>query len=56
MVIAALAVLLFWAGWLAWTGSSLALRGTTIWARVGGVALAVTGVIGLLYAARALAS
>jgi len=56
MVLVAIAMLLFWAGWATWTGSSLTLKAATARARLGGGVLMLAGIVGLLYGVRLLAS
>ena len=56
MIIVAIGVLLFWAAWAAWTGSSMTLRAATLRRRVGGAVLMLSGVVGLIYGVRLLAS
>jgi len=56
MAIVAVGVLLFWAAWAVWTGSSLTLKAATRRARMGGIALMLAGVVGLLYGVRLLAT
>ena len=56
MVIGAVGVLLFWAGWASWTGSSLTLKAATMGTRLGGVALMLAGIVSLLYGVRLLAA
>ena len=56
MVIVAVGVLLFWAAWAAWTGSSMTLNAATSRRRVGGAVLMLSGVVSLLYGMRLLAS
>lgn len=56
MVIATVGVLLFWAGWAAYAGARMALRGHSLKARCGGSALMLTGVVGVLFGMRLLVS
>ena len=56
MVIAAIGALLFWAGWAAWTGSSVTLKAATLRARMGGVVLMLSGIVSLIYGMRLLTS
>jgi hypothetical protein len=56
MIIAAVGILLFWAAWAAWTGWSMTLNAATLRRRIGGAALMLTGVVGLIYGVRLLAS
>lgn len=56
MVIVAVGTLLFWAGWASWAGASLTLKGATLRTRMGGTALMLSGVAGLVLGLRLLAS
>lgn len=56
MVIVMVGVLIFWAGWTAFSGARMTMRGRTFGIRFGGAALTLVGVSGLLFAMRLLAS
>jgi hypothetical protein len=56
MIIVMVGVLIFWAGWAAFSGARMTMRGASLRTRCGGGALTLVGVSGVLYGMRLLVS